>query len=70
MVLAEYGNGWWVIWPIIWIAVIAAIVWFLSRRWRRPESRGLDRAREILAERFARGELTNDEYRERLEQLG
>jgi putative membrane protein len=27
------------------------------------------RAREILAERYARGELTTDEYRERLEQL-
>jgi len=29
----------------------------------------VDRARDILAERYARGELTTDEYRERLEQL-
>lgn len=28
-----------------------------------------DRAREILAERYARGELTTEEYRERVEQL-
>jgi uncharacterized membrane protein len=28
------------------------------------------RALEILDERFARGELTTDEYRERLDQLG
>jgi putative membrane protein len=70
MVLAEQAHGWWVIWPILWVAIIVAAVWFLSRRWRRPESGGLDRAREILAERFARGELSSDEYRERLAQLG
>jgi uncharacterized membrane protein len=29
----------------------------------------MERARDILAERYARGELTVDEYRERLEQL-
>ena len=70
MVLAEQAHGWWVIiWPILWIAVIVAALWFLSRRWR-PQGGGLDRAREILAERFARGELTSDEYRERLAQLG
>ena len=70
MVLAEQAGGWWVIWPILWLAVIVVAVWFLSRRWRRPQSGGLDRAKEILAERFARGELTSDEYRERLAQLG
>ena len=70
MVLAEQAHGWWVIWPILWIAIIAAVVWFVSRRWRRPDSGGLDRAREILAERFARGELSGEEYRERLAQLG
>lgn len=29
----------------------------------------VDRARDILAERFARGEIDVDEYRERLEEL-
>jgi putative membrane protein len=68
--MAEHGHGWWPIWPILWVAIIVGVVWFLSRRWRRPEDGGFDRAREILAERFARGELTHDEYRERLAQLG
>lgn len=68
MVLAE--QAWWPIWPILWLAVVVAIVWFLSRRWRRPDDGGLDSARKILAERFASGELTHDEYRERLAQLG
>ena len=36
----------------------------------RPRDRsGAERAREILAERYARGELSSDEYRERLEHL-
>jgi putative membrane protein len=69
MLIAE-SHAWWPIWPILWIAVIVAAVWFLSRRWRRPDDGGLDSARKILAERFARGELTHEEYRERLAQLG
>jgi putative membrane protein len=68
MVLAE--HAWWPIWPILWLAVVVGIVWFLSRRWRQPDDGGLHSARKILAERFARGELTHDEYRERLAQLG
>jgi putative membrane protein len=70
MVFAEAAHGWWVIWPILWIAVIVAAVWFLSRRWRRHGDSPLDGARKILAERFARGELSYDEYQERLTQLG
>jgi putative membrane protein len=68
MLLAEHGDGWWVVWPILWLAVIVAVAWFVSRRWRRRD--GLDHAREILAERFARGELSGEEYRDRLAQLG
>jgi putative membrane protein len=69
-VLANRGDGWWPLWLLFWLAVVAAAAWFLWRRWRQPPRDGLDRAREILAERYAAGELTSDEYRERLEQLG
>jgi uncharacterized membrane protein len=35
MLLAEHGHhGWWVVWPVVWLAVIVAVVWFLSHRWR------------------------------------
>ncbi|MDQ3822860.1 MAG: SHOCT domain-containing protein [Actinomycetota bacterium] len=64
-------GGWWPLWLLFWVAVIAAIgtlAWRLVRRGRREEP--LDRARAVLAERFARGELSGDEYRERLAQLG
>jgi putative membrane protein len=39
------------------------------RRIRPREATGIDRARQILAERYAGGEITTDEYRERLDQL-
>jgi putative membrane protein len=68
--LAESGDwdhgGWWVLWPILWIAVLGTIGWLFLRRRRRDP---LDSARQILAERFARGELSGDEYRQRLAEL-
>jgi putative membrane protein len=67
-VLANRGDGWWPLWLLFWVVVVAAVAWLLWRRWGKPRG-GLDRAREILAERYAKGELTGDEYRERLEQL-
>jgi putative membrane protein len=68
-VLAKGGDGWWPLWLLFWLVIVAAVAWFLWRRWRRPRGDGLDRAREIVAERYAKGELTSDEYRERLAQL-
>ena len=68
-VLANRGDGWWSLWLLFWLAIVVAVVWFLWRSWGRPRGDSLDRAREILAERFAKGELTSDEYRERLERL-
>jgi len=52
-----------------WIAVIAAVGWFVVRSARPGERSGVDRARDVLAERYARGELSTEEYREGLEQL-
>jgi uncharacterized membrane protein len=49
------------------------VIWFAATRggWRGAWAGGLghDRVREILAERYARGELTHEEYLERLEHL-
>jgi putative membrane protein len=69
----EWNHGWWPLWPLLWIVVLATIVWVVTRRrWGGDGSRGGgggERARDILAERYARGEIASDEYRERLEQL-
>jgi putative membrane protein len=67
------GPGWMWLWGgfmmLFWVALVAAVVWFVATRsWQRPAATA-DRAREILAERYARGEITGEEYRERLETL-
>ena len=51
----------------VWGAIVAAAV-LLTRAWRRP-SQDERTAEEILARRFARGELTEEEFRRRLGQL-
>ena len=54
---------------LLWLAVLGGIAWLLVRNFRRREPSGTERARDILAERYARGDLSGDEYRERLEGL-
>jgi putative membrane protein len=74
--LMDYGNmmdgggGWWIWGPlmmIVAIAVIALVVWFVRNP--RAEDRQSSSAREILRERYARGEIDSEEYEERLRKL-
>jgi putative membrane protein len=53
----------------LWLTAAAAVAWFVVRRTRPRDRSGVDRAKDVLAERYARGELTIDEYRERLDAL-
>ena len=65
-------GGFWFVGPlmlVLWLGLTAAVVWLVVRYARPGRASGIDRAREILAERFARGELSNEEYRQRLDQL-
>ena len=50
---------------IVWL--VRAVTGGSSSSTSRPDAN--DRAREILAERYARGERSAEEYRERVEQL-
>jgi putative membrane protein len=62
-----HAWGWWAPFGFLfWVGAIAVAVYFLFRR-RAPMQR--TPARDILAERFARGEMTSDEYEERLSHL-
>lgn len=66
------SGAWWVVGPLMllfWVALAATVVWLIVRRSRPAEPSPADRARGILAERYARGELSAEEYRERLDQL-
>ena len=66
----HHGFPWGLLIGLLWLAVVACVVWLVIRTGRPRARSGLEAARDILAERFARGEITADEYRRRVEQLG
>jgi uncharacterized membrane protein len=66
----DRGGFWWFPFTVLWLAVLGTALWFVVRGVRRGERSGGERAKEILAERYARGELTAEDYRERLDELG
>ncbi|MEU5531096.1 SHOCT domain-containing protein [Micromonospora chersina] len=62
-----YGSGW--IWmtlmPVVWIALIAVIVWAVARLVHRPADQGRqvrETPQEILDRRFALGEIDAEEH--------
>jgi putative membrane protein len=61
-----HGGPWFLLFPLFWIALLVG-AWFLFRR--RDERGRAHSAEEILGERYARGEITVDEYRQRREVL-
>jgi putative membrane protein len=68
------GGGWWwlagPLWLLFWLAILGVGTWLVVRTVQRRQPGPRDRARDILAERYARGEISSEEYRERLDQLG
>jgi putative membrane protein len=74
--LMDYGNmmdgGSWWIWGtlmmVVAIALIAVVVWLIVRN-PRADNRRSNSAREILSERYARGEIDSEEYEKRLRKL-
>lgn len=78
------GNGWgmgmmW-IWPLLIVGVVVLVVFLLRQSTGTPGSGrgpaappssedGRSRAREILDERYARGEIDDQEYHQRLRHL-
>jgi putative membrane protein len=74
-----YGyNGWgwmWVVGGVVVVGIVVLVV-VLIRNSTVPAREGATAAaatstpRQILDERYARGELTTEEYRERIETLG
>ncbi|MET7336135.1 SHOCT domain-containing protein [Nonomuraea sp. NPDC005650] len=75
-----WGAGWGWLWSgfmmLFWLALVALVVWLvvraaMDRRQSSPVERsGVDRARDVLAERYARGEISTEEYQDRLTHLG
>lgn len=69
----DWDGGWMWLWGLLmmtfWAVVIGVVVWLVVRETGSRRSSSHDRAREILAERYARGELDTEDYRERMEGL-
>jgi uncharacterized membrane protein len=70
-----YYSFWWPS-PILWIIIILAIVWAVRggrhRRWDHHMSswhHNYKSAKDILDERFAKGEMTEDEYKKACDTL-
>jgi putative membrane protein len=61
----HHDGLWWFPFGLLWLAVLGGLIWLVVRTIR---ARGRS-ATEILAERYARGEVTSEEYRERLAEL-
>jgi uncharacterized membrane protein len=51
---------------VIWVTLALSIGWLMNTRPGRGPTVPSRRAREILAERYARGEFDFDEYQDRL----
>jgi putative membrane protein len=63
--------GWaWIPFALLFWGAVAAGVGYLLFRVRPPRQlSGVDRARDILAERLARGEISTEDYYDRLSSL-
>jgi putative membrane protein len=59
------GRGpWFLVFPLFWLIIMLLAAVWPGRRgvpWRQPSI-----GRSVLAERYARGDISADEYRERL----
>lgn len=74
--MGAWGVGWMWLWGMaMMVLFVAWIVWGVraanvpTSAQRTSRRSPTDRACEILAERYARGELTTEEYRERVSEL-
>ncbi len=71
-----WDGGWIWLWGVVMMALFVVLIVWLVRAGTGPvhppgpaPRDPTDRAREILAERYARGELSTEEYRERVAEL-
>ncbi len=71
-----WGGGWMWLWGVAMMTLFVVLVVWLIRastgasgpEAARPRD-AAERGREILAERYAKGELSTEEYRERISEM-
>ncbi len=71
--MMDGGGGHWWVWGlfmmIFMVGIVALVVWLIVRSSHGGAGGPSSSAREILSERFARGEIDADEYHDRLSKL-
>ncbi|WP_006243360.1 SHOCT domain-containing protein [Mycolicibacterium tusciae] len=67
-------GGWWVVWPLLVLMGVLLLGYLVYRlaasRSGGQSPGGVSSARRILDERYARGEIDDQEYRQRRSELG
>ncbi len=64
------GGGWWLLWLIFWILVIIGLVLLIKYLWEGGAAKkGPESALEILKKRYARGEISKEEFEEKKKDL-
>jgi len=71
MMYGWHDGGWGIVWMVLSWGVIIALVWAALRAFTRDgDRREAPRdPKDVLAERFAKGEIDPDEYQDRLRVL-
>lgn len=71
MMYGGHDGGWGIFWMILSWGAIVALVWMALRAFARDDDRREPPRdpRDVLAERFAKGEIDPEEYHERLRVL-
>ena len=77
-----WGMGWmWFIWPLVILGIVLLVVFLVRGTTTKTPGHGGEaapprdgesersHAQDILDERYARGEITDEEYQERLRHL-
>ena len=63
------GPGWWFLFPLFWILLIVGLFFLFRRRgpwgYYRHRQPRRESAAELLERRFAEGDISGEEYRER-----
>jgi putative membrane protein len=70
------GGGWGLLggamglWGVLWMGLLVALPLYLVWKvWGRRDDEGGERSMAVLRERYARGDLSDDEFERRREQL-
>lgn len=66
-----HGTGWWMaLWVLVfWGGLITVTVLLTRVHFSGREERGASRAEQLLAERYARGEIDTEEFQERTREI-